>query len=154
MIDSAHIGFTTAPTSVTIDAWRVKLFCQAIGETDPVYWDASAAADAGYAACPVPPTFLKAIETDHFNRAQLMEQLGVPLRSVLHAAQRFDYLAPLHVDERIEVSRRITDSYDKRDGALSFIVIDTQYLRDGITIGTSRQTIVARNSIAAEASAA
>ena len=34
MIDSTHIGFTTAPTSVTIDAWRVKLFCQAIGETD------------------------------------------------------------------------------------------------------------------------
>jgi hypothetical protein len=154
MIDSAHIGFATAPTSVTIDAWRVKLFCQAIGETDPVYWDASAATKAGYAACPVPPTFLKAIETDHFNSALLMERLGVALRTVLHAAQSFDYLAPLYVGERIEVSRRITDSYDKRDGALTFIVIDTQYLRDGIAVGASRQTIVARNDVATMAAKA
>jgi hypothetical protein len=38
-IDRSRIGFATAPTRVPIDAWRVKLFCQAIGETDAVHWD-------------------------------------------------------------------------------------------------------------------
>ncbi|CAN7747723.1 MaoC family dehydratase N-terminal domain-containing protein [Variovorax sp. LjRoot84] len=148
MIDRTHIGFSTPPSSVTIDAWRVKLFCQATGECDAVYWDAEVAAKAGYKACPVPPTFLKAMETEHFNSALLMERLGVPLRTVLHAAQSFDCLAPLHVGDRIEISRRIRDTYDKRDGALSFIVIDTQYRRDGVAVGSSCQTIVTRNELA------
>ncbi|CAN7743339.1 MaoC family dehydratase N-terminal domain-containing protein [Variovorax sp. LjRoot290] len=154
MIDRKHIGFSTPPSSVTIDVWRVRLFCQAIGERDAVYWDAEVAAKAGYKACPVPPTFLKAIETEHFSSAILMERLGVPLRTVLHAAQSFDYHLPLHVGERIEISRRIRDTYDKRDGALSFIVIDTQYRRDGITVASSCQTIVTRNGLASTEQAA
>ena len=145
MIDRAPIGFSTPPTTVAIDAWRVRLFCQPTGDTDPVHWDPDAAARAGHTACPVPPTFLKALETDHCSSALLMERLGVPLRTVLHAAQSFDDLAPLHVGDRIEISRHITDSYDKRDGALTFIVVDTRYLRNGTPVGSSRQTIVARN---------
>ena len=43
MIDRRLVGITTAPTCVPVDAWRVKLFCQAIGETDPLYWDDAAA---------------------------------------------------------------------------------------------------------------
>jgi hypothetical protein len=43
MTDRSRIGFTTAPTTVAVDAWRVKLFCQATGETDDIYWNAEAA---------------------------------------------------------------------------------------------------------------
>ena len=67
MIDRQFVGFTTSPTTVLVDAWRVRLFCQAIGETNPVHWDPAAAAAAGHPACPVPPTFLKAMESEHFN---------------------------------------------------------------------------------------
>ena len=37
MIDRSRISFETAPSEIAIDAWRVKLFCQAIGEEDAVY---------------------------------------------------------------------------------------------------------------------
>ena len=47
MTNRGHIGCTTAPTTITVDAWRVKLVCQAVGETDPVYWDEPAARNAG-----------------------------------------------------------------------------------------------------------
>jgi hypothetical protein len=47
MIDRSRIGFHTAPTSVAIDAWRVKLFCQASGETDPMDRDDAAARAVG-----------------------------------------------------------------------------------------------------------
>ncbi len=69
MIDRSRIGFRTAPTTAAVDGWRVKLFCQAIGETDAVYFDPAVARAAGHPACPVPPTFLKSIEGEHFSSA-------------------------------------------------------------------------------------
>jgi len=146
MIDRSRVGFTTEPTTVAIDAWRVKLFCQAIGETDPVYWDARA---AGCAVCPVPPTFLKAVEGEHYSSAALMKLLNVPLRGVLHAEQAFEILAPVLVGDAVEVQRSVADIHDKKDGAYTFIVIDTQYRVRGKPVATSRQTILARNALAA-----
>jgi len=145
MIDSGHIGFTTQPSTIAVDPWRVQLFCQAIGEADPIYRDESAARDAGHPACPVPPTFLRAIEADHCSAAEILKILGIPVASVLHAEQSFEYHAPVHVGDRIEVTRTLTDSYDKRDGALTFIVLDSHFRREGETVCDSRQIIVVRN---------
>jgi acyl dehydratase len=147
MTDRSRVGFTTPPTLVDVDAWRVKLFCQATGETDPVYWDPVAAQAAGHPACPVPPTFLKAIEGEHFSSAQLMKLLDVPLRGVLHAEQSFECLAPVHAGDRIEVSRTVSDIYDKKEGAFTFIVVDTHYRAAAGPVATSRQTILVRNAL-------
>jgi acyl dehydratase len=145
MIDRSRIGFSTEATTVGIDAWRVKLFCQAIDETDPVYWDGDAARAAGHPACPVPPTFLKAIEGEHYSSAQLMRLLAIPLRGVLHAEQSFDHFAPVYVGDQVEVSRTVADIYDKKNGALTFVVVDTHYRRAGQPVADSRQTILVRH---------
>ena len=149
MIDRSRIGFSTAPTTVTVDGWRIKLFCQAIGETDPVYWDDAVARAAGYPACPLPPTYLKAIEGEHFSSAALMQLLQVPLRGVLHVEQAFEHHAPVHVGDRIEVCREVVEIVDKKDGAMTLIVVDTAYRVGTVLAASSRQTILVRNRLAA-----
>ena len=146
MIDRRHIGFSTAPSIVTVDAWRVQLFCQAIGSTNAAHWSLAAARQAGFSACPVPPTFLKAVETDHFTSAAILKLIDVPMHSVLHAEQSFDYLEPVYVGDEITVKRCIADIYDKREGLLSFIVVDTEFWRKDTKVCKSRQTIVVRNA--------
>lgn len=146
MIDRSRIGFTTPPTQVRTDPWRVKLFCQAIGEADPVYLDLDAARAAGFEKTLLPPTFLKAIEGDHFSSAAMLELLNVPLRGVMHAEQSFDYLEPVCVGGPVIVSRTVHDIHDKKNGALIFIVLDTRYEVAGRLVATSRQTIVVRNA--------
>jgi len=145
VIDRRFIGYTTAPTVVTVDAWRVKLFCQAIGETDAVHWDETAARAAGHRTCPVPPTFLKALESEHCNSSALLELLQVSVGKVLHAEQSFEYQQPVHVGDAVEITRSVTDLYDKREGALSFIVVRTHYRVDSVDAATSVQTILVRN---------
>ncbi|HSV71953.1 MAG TPA: MaoC family dehydratase N-terminal domain-containing protein [Methylibium sp.] len=145
MIDRRHIGYTTAPTRVPVEAWRVQLFCRAIGETSPVHWDEAAARRAGHAGCPVPPTFLKALETEHCSSATLLQQLQVSVGRVLHAEQSFSFLRPVHVGDEVEITRSITDLYDKRDGALSFVVVQTRYGVGGQDAASSVQTILVRN---------
>lgn len=154
MIDQGRIGFSTDPTEVLVEGWRVKLFCEAVGETDPVCWDAAAARAAGHKACPVPPTFLKAVESEHFSSAALMKLLGVPLRGVLHAAQSFEHLAPVYVGDMVEVSRLVADIYDRKDGSLTFIVVETRYRVAALAVAKSRQTILVRNAVTAMAMAA
>ena len=148
MIDRGRIGFRTVPTTVRVDGWRVKLFCQAIGETDPVYFDEATARAAGHPACPLPPTFLKAIEGEHFSSAAVLDLLGVPLRGVLHAEQSFRHDAPVYVGDPVEVSRTINDIFDKKSGALTFVVVDTDYRVDTRPVASSRQTILIRNAAA------
>jgi acyl dehydratase len=151
MTDRSRVGFTTEPTIVRIDGWRVKLFCQATHETDAVYWDSTLAREAGHPDCPVPPTFLKAIEGEHFSSAQLMTLLDVPLRGVLHAEQSFECMAPVHVGDNVEVSRTVSDIYDKKEGAFTFIVVDTHYRVGAQAVASSRQTILVRNALMAAA---
>jgi acyl dehydratase len=145
VIDRRFIGYTTAPTVVTVDAWRVKLFCQAIGETDAVHWDETAARAAGHRTCSVPPTFLKALESEHFNSSALLELLQVSVGKVLHAEQSFEYQQPVYVGDAVEITRSVTDLYDKREGALSFIVVQTHYRVGSMDAATSVQTILVRN---------
>jgi len=149
MISHGHIGFATAPTRVAIDAWRVKLFCQAIGETDPVHWDDAAARAAGHPACPVPPTFLKAVEGEHFSSAALLAQLQAPLTGVLHAEQSFTHQLPVHVGDMVEVSRTVRQIYDKKEGAFTFVVVETDFRLAGRLAAQSSQTILVRNRVAA-----
>ncbi len=149
MIDRSRIGFRTVPTIARVDAWRVRLFCRAIGETDPIYVADAAARAAGHPACPVPPTFLKAIEGEHFSSAALLELLAVPMRGVLHAEQAFSHASPVYVGDTVEVSRTITDIHDKKNGALTFIIVDTDYRVGDRPVASSRQTILVRNTMAA-----
>lgn len=144
-----HLG--TTATRVPVDAWRVKLFCQAVGETDPVHWDAAAAQAAGHPACPVPPTFLKALESEHCSSATLLQRLQVPVHKVLHAEQSFELAHPVHVGDEVEITRSVTDTYDRRNGALTFIVVQTRYSVGTQEVARSVQTILVRNTAQAAA---
>ena len=151
MIDRQHIGYQTTATAVQVDPWRVRLFCQAIGETNPVHWDPAAAAEQGHAAPLVPPTFLKALESDHCSSALLLQRLNVPMQQVLHAEQRFSFHHPVLVGDVLEISRQITDLYDKRNGALQFIVVNTHFCRAGKRVAEGAQTILVRRPAQAPA---
>lgn len=151
MIDFKFIGYTTPPSTVKVDPWRVKLFCQSIGEPNPIYWNEKVARAAGHRTCLIPPTFLKALETEHFSSAALLKILTIPMGKVLHAEQSFSFSGMVHVGDTVEISRTITDIYEKRGGAMIFIVIETDYRVDSVSIGKSIQTIMIRNDKALSA---
>jgi acyl dehydratase len=122
MIDKKWIGHELPASVLPIERTRLQFFAKAIGETDPVYTDAAAARDAGYADLPAPPTFLFAAELDSGASNRLLDDLQIPLSKLLHGEQSFSYHKPACVGDTVTVRSTISDIYDKKNGALEFVV--------------------------------
>jgi acyl dehydratase len=122
MIDRRWIGHSLGVSVLPIERSRLKFFAKAIGETDPVYTDEAAAHAAGYPDLPAPPTFLFAAELDSGATDRLLADLDVPIASILHGEQGFSYHRAVCVGDVVAVESTITDIYDKKGGALEFIV--------------------------------
>jgi acyl dehydratase len=105
-----------------IERSRLQFFAKTIGETDPVYTDAAAARDAGYPDLPAPPTFLFAAELDSGASERMLADLQIPIAKLLHGEQSFSYHQPACVGDTVTVRSTITDVYDKKNGALEFVV--------------------------------
>jgi acyl dehydratase len=146
MLDKSFIGFETQPRSVDIEKGQLKNFAKATGETNPVYFDEAAALAAGHPALPAPPTFLFCLETMAPGPDRVMSKLGVEMGRVLHGEQQFTYGKPIHAGDTITMKTKITDMYEKKGGALDFIVQDTEAVNQrGEKVGVSRTVIVVRN---------
>lgn len=134
-IDHAFIGYRLPAFEVTVDAERVRKFAAAIGEHE-----------VGVRPPPVPPTYLKVIEGEGNSSRVILSALGVDLRRVLHVEQEFEYQLPIRPGDRLTVERTVSDIYDRKEGALEFIVIDTAIRNsEGDRAGYSRQWILVRN---------
>ena len=62
MVDHSVIGRSLAPVTAHVEPGRLRFFRETLGERNPAYTDAGAAKAAGYAAIPVPPTYLFCLE--------------------------------------------------------------------------------------------
>jgi acyl dehydratase len=124
-LDKKIIGHEFKAFSAVAEAGKVRLFCKAIGEEDPIYLDEAAAKKAGYARIPTPPTFLQAITNDDPEKVGLLKLLNVDIGLILHGEQHYDYYAPVYVGDRITCQQKVVDLYDKKGGALWFVVSET-----------------------------
>jgi acyl dehydratase len=122
MIDKKWIGHELPASTLRIEHSRLQFFAKATGETRAEYLDARAARAAGYADLPAPPTFLVAAELDSGASDRLLADLQIPLANLLHGEQGFTYYRPVCAGETVTVKSVITDIYEKKQGALEFVV--------------------------------
>ena len=122
MIDKKWIGHELPASELPIDRRRLEYFAKAIGETSPLHTSVAAACAAGHADLLAPPTFLFAAELDSGASDALLGVLQVPIAMILHGEQGFVYHQRVLAGDTITVRSRIDDIYDKKNGALEFIV--------------------------------
>lgn len=126
MIDRKHIGYTPPPILWDVEKGRIAFFAKVVGLTDPIHTDDAAANAAGYRGIVAPPTFIFGAPGDSGETMQLIETLDIDLGKVLHGEQRFDYHAPVCAGDKLRFQSKVSDIYDKKDGALEFVVNDTR----------------------------
>ena len=146
MLDKSKIGHQFPSFTVDIERGRLRFFAKAIGETNPIYTDEAAAKAAGHRAIPAPPTYMFSVDLDGPELLPILGLLDLDIGRVLHGSQEFDYLGQIYAGDSITQQCKIVDIYDKKGGALEFVVQESSYTnQDGELVGRARQTLVYRN---------
>jgi acyl dehydratase len=146
MIDRQYIGHAMPSFEVLVEKGRLHFFAKATGQTDPVYWDEVAARAAGHPALPVPPTFLFCLEMASPDPAAIRHLLGMDYRRLLHGEQGFTYHSLAYAGDVLRFEQRIEDIYDKKGGALEFVLRKTRVTKQrGQPVADLRTVTVLRN---------
>ena len=146
MLDKSFIGHELSVRYADVEAGQLRFFAKATGETNPIYFDLEAAKTAGHESLPAPPTFQFSLELLAPAEKDSLSLLGVDIGKVLHGEQSFKYFNQIYAGDRIKLSSKIVDIYDKKGGALEFIVAETTATNQhGEKVGVTRAVTVVRN---------
>ncbi|NEX64827.1 MaoC family dehydratase N-terminal domain-containing protein [Noviherbaspirillum galbum] len=147
MIDKRHIGHVLPRYSVEVEKGRLRFFAKATGQADPVFNSEDAARGAGMPSLPVPPTYLFCLEMDSPNPSAVRDLLGIDIGRILHGEQHFTYHAMAYAGDTLSFEQRIADIYDKKNGALEFVVRETRVTNQrGDLVAELRGVTVVRNA--------
>jgi len=143
---SADLVGTTRPgATLLVTRSRLRMFAKATGQDDPVYTDLAAARQAGHRDLPVPPTFFFGVDLEMPDAFAWLAEARVDLRAVLHGEQEFTYHQSAYAGDELSTSSVIVDYYEKKGGALKFLVSETPVTNtDGVTVVTLRNSLVIR----------
>ncbi len=138
------IGRELPAFSAKVERGHLRFFATVLGEIDPTYSDLDAARAAGYPDLLVPPTFFFSLELGRPNPHGVLQELGVDLRQILHGEQAFEYHALAFAGQTLDLAPRYSDYYEKKNGALRFLVRQTHVSRDGEPVATLTNVLVIR----------
>lgn len=145
MIDKKHIGMKLPTYKATAEAGQLRFFAKAVGETNPIYTDEAAARDAGHPGLPLPPTFLFSLEFQIPSNAW-RDELGIVTSRILHGEESFRYHRMAYAGDTLQFETRIADIYDKKAGALEFVVRESRVSNQrGEHVADLRSVLVQRN---------
>jgi acyl dehydratase len=164
-VDTSIIGKPTSARRVRVERGPVEFFATAVKDDNPVYHDAGAAAAAGFAGIPAPPTF-SFVMGHQGTRAEeqppdptggrnpMFEVMGELMSRgglVLHGEQEFVYHRPIVSGDVLDGEGKVVDIYEKesKGSVMTFVVMETVW-RDqtGEPVVTERFNLIHRRKAA------
>ncbi|MBM3663457.1 MAG: MaoC family dehydratase [Actinobacteria bacterium] len=157
------IGKPTGAGVVHIERAVVSNFAASVLDDRPLYRNRDAAADAGFADIPAPPTFFFSALQNYSKweeeqppdptggvnpMASVMGTLIASGGLILHGEQEFTYHQPVVVGDRLEYTGVVKDLYQKQAGerTMTFLVVETTYTNDaGEPVITSTMNLLHRS---------
>lgn len=127
IVAKSLIGSRSEKQTIRVETGQLKFFAKATDQRDPVYFDVDAAVAQGYRGIPVPLTFAFSLAIAFPDQAGFgLIRVGADPRFVLHAEQGFRNHAMIFCGDDITLQTGIQDIYEKKGGALLFVVQRTE----------------------------
>ena len=132
------IGVESDPVAHEIERGAVIKFAQAIEDPNPLFNDEAAARRTRYGGLIAPPTFLRSMAP-----GPTRVEVRSPYPAVLDAGSDWEYLEPVRPGDRITVTVRLVDLYE-REGSLGnmlFAVRENRFVnQEGAMVAVDRDT--------------
>ena len=142
----AMIGDEWAPVIYEVDRTGIRMWAQAVGIDDLVYYDEETAQDQGFDRLPAPPGFVG------FPRTRPGDpDPGPPIRGLhpdlnrsLNGGTEFEYRSPVLAGDELVATTRIVD-IKQRSGSIGRMLLirrETSYRRGDEEVALMRATVI------------
>lgn len=119
------VGRKMDPYTFTVERGKLKEFCIAIGETNPIYTDPKAAKEAGFADTPIPPTMQTTFQFWGYPKIwDDMKGMGIDISRLLHMKEEYTYLKPVYPGTVIHAQGEVIDV---KTGKMDMVTFKTTY---------------------------
>lgn len=151
MTDSTLAGTELGTVRFPVDRSKCAELARSFGDSDPVWHDPAAAADAGFDGVPALPT--ATVLADHWREGgatAMIDALGVDLKRVLHGEASWEYLAPLRAGADLTATQRVegvTTREGKRGGTMTLFTLVTDFQdASGATVVRRRDVLIEKGA--------
>jgi acyl dehydratase len=100
-VPTEQIGKTYAPVVYAVGREKVREYASAVGESNPLYFDVSAARAAGYVDVLAPPMFVVVYCSSAFITALFDPELEIDFAHLVHGGQEFRWQQPVVAGDEI-----------------------------------------------------
>ena len=143
------------PDIFEIESGAIKKFADAVGDSNPLYWDHEYAKNSEYGSIIAPPGFFgwpvkwtTAMPLQQEIRMELMGALAeAGFDRNLDGGIEYEFFQPVYENDRLVVVAEIAEINTKetKGGALVFSTVETSFTNQhGALVAIARQTIIAR----------
>lgn len=142
-------GLEARPWTYEVGAEKIREYAEAVGESNPIYFDRAAARAAGFADIPAPPMF--AVVYCRWMSPVISDpRFGIDYDHMLHGGQAFRWGVPACAGDTITTRARLGAAYAK--GRLTFYVIESvSQNQEGATVVEGTWTMIVRGGEEADA---
>jgi acyl dehydratase len=144
------------PLSGTITAKEAQRFALAAGDHNPLYFDESAAREAGYRTTLVPPVFLAwslaparpvdEVRVDGLYRGE-GRRVSLNVKRVMFGGEEWEFLEPVYAGDTITGETRLKSLEEKTGGSGPFVLQMTETVyrnQDGQVVARAAGRSIAR----------
>lgn len=150
------IGQTTGTTTYAVERGAIARFAEAVGDTNPIYWDEEYAKKSKYGAIISPPGFFGwAIRRPRSTEGPeaVAGMRGGPdfaaagFPRVLDGGTEYDFIKPIKAGDILTAESKIKDIIERegRTGKMVFLIRETTYTnQNGEVVAKARGTSIHR----------
>ncbi len=136
--ERAEPGLTFPPYTFDVREDEVHAYLEVLSEQNPLYWDDTTAAQAGFQGRVVPPVFMNRFA--HF--IPMLHAMGWERpEETFHAGSQFTFLAPVYIGDTITSTLQVEQRYERRGKKYVTFRIDAVNQR-GVQVATKIHTSV------------
>ena len=146
------IGKSSDPVVLEVEKGAIRRFCEAVGDSNPLFTDTERARNGPHGEVICPPGFFgwpaKTMPRHYGVMASVFQELaraGFP--GVLDGGVEYELLLPIRGGDTLILSTKVEDIYERtgKTGASLFAVVENTYLnQNGDVVARARNTYIGR----------
>jgi acyl dehydratase len=140
---SETIGKTYDPFDYEVGREKIREYANAVGETNPVYFDRAAAQDAGFRDVVAPPMFAVVYSAGSVGPPIFDPEVGIDFMRMVHGGQEFVWSEPVCSGDTITTQTTFKD-FSEKDGRKFYVFESVSKNQDGQEVVRGTWTNIVR----------